>query len=50
VTLVGEHDGFGAEALRRELDHQLESGPPIVVDLGEATFIAAALEAAHQPH
>jgi anti-sigma B factor antagonist len=39
VTLVGEHDAFGAEALRRELDRLLESGRPIVVDLSEATFI-----------
>jgi anti-sigma B factor antagonist len=39
VTLVGEHDAFGAESLERELDRLLESGRPIVIDLGEATFI-----------
>jgi anti-sigma B factor antagonist len=39
VTLVGEHDSFGAETLKRELDGLLESGRPIVIDLGEATFI-----------
>ena len=39
VTLVGEHDAFGAETLERELDRLLQSGRPIVVDLGEATFI-----------
>jgi anti-sigma B factor antagonist len=39
VTLVGEHDAFGAEGLQRELDRLLESGRPIVIDLGEATFI-----------
>jgi anti-anti-sigma factor len=42
VTLVGEHDAFGAETLKRELDSLLESGRPIVVDLGEATFIDSA--------
>jgi anti-sigma B factor antagonist len=39
LTLIGEHDAFGAGALERELDQQVESGRPIVVDLGEATFI-----------
>jgi anti-sigma B factor antagonist len=39
VTLVGEHDAFGADTLERELDRLLESGRPIVIDLGEATFI-----------
>lgn len=42
VTLVGEHDAFGAESLRRELDRLLDSGRPIVIDLGEATFIDSA--------
>jgi anti-sigma B factor antagonist len=42
VTLVGEHDAFGAESLQRELDRLLESGRPVVVDLGEATFIDSA--------
>ena len=42
VTLVGEHDAFGAETLRRELDHLLDEGRAIVVDLGEATFIDSA--------
>jgi anti-anti-sigma factor len=39
VTLVGEHDAFGAEPLRRELERLLGTGTPIVVDLSEATFI-----------
>jgi anti-sigma B factor antagonist len=42
VTLIGEHDAFGAEGLRRELDRLLDSGRPIVIDLGEATFIDSA--------
>jgi anti-anti-sigma factor len=39
VTLVGEHDAFGADSLRSELQRLLASGTPVVVDLSDATFI-----------
>jgi anti-anti-sigma factor len=39
VVLVGEHDAFSADRLRRELELLLADGIPIVVDLGEATFV-----------
>jgi anti-sigma B factor antagonist len=39
VTLFGEHDAFGAEGLRSELERLLAAGTPVVVDLSEATFI-----------
>jgi anti-anti-sigma factor len=42
VALVGEHDAFGAERLRYELERLVAKGTPIVVDLSEATFIDSA--------
>lgn len=39
VALIGEHDAFGADRLRRELELLLATGKPVVVDLTEATFI-----------
>jgi anti-anti-sigma factor len=39
VALIGEHDAFGADGLRRELELLLATGKPVVVDLTEATFI-----------
>jgi anti-anti-sigma factor len=39
VTLVGEHDAYGSDRLRRELEQLLAVGTPIVIDLSEATSI-----------
>jgi anti-sigma B factor antagonist len=42
VVLVGEHDAYSADRLQRELALLLADRTPIVVDLGEATFVDSA--------
>jgi anti-sigma B factor antagonist len=39
VVLVGEHDSFTADRLRRDIADLLGEGVPIVVDFAEATFV-----------
>ena len=39
VELKGEHEAYSATKLERELDHLLEEGFDIVVDLRQASFI-----------
>jgi anti-anti-sigma factor len=52
VELKGEHEAYSAGKLERELDHLLDEGFGIVVDLRRASFIdsqtAALLLSAHR--
>jgi anti-anti-sigma factor len=52
VELKGEHEAYSATKLERELDHLLDDGSDIVVDLRKASFIdsqtAGLLLAAHR--